>query len=253
LTRTLTTSFSSLWLLTLVACAIVPAVAAEAQQTESDETQATTPQNDKSDDSLLAILGQDVPLRVPVYPKRDSEDKPLPDGADLRDQYILLDDGSVISMADWVLGALNKSDIGRSLSDLERRLFLGEVARNMLQEGRLLGARPGVPLPAPKSLEEPLPDRPVGIFANRLPYLFRSPEIDSVVNGIPRHHGIDLFSDAVGASNSIEISDGTFSLVSKSYAWAIKWQREEWQYRGAQFNMLSAFKAKLKREGRAVE
>jgi hypothetical protein len=229
----------------------MPAFTVEAQQTEDDETQATAPQQDKDDGSLIAILGQDVPLRVPVYPKRDSKDRPLPDGADLRDQYILLDDGSVISMADWVLGALNKSDIDRNLSDLERRLFLGEVARNMLREGRLLGARPGLPIPAPAPLEEELPDRPVGYFGNRLPYLFSSPELETIGNGIQRDYGIHVFNDLIGTSDPAEINGGKTNLIKSEYQRDFERHIAEWQYRGTQLNMLNDFKAKLKREGRS--
>jgi len=67
-------------------------------------------------------------LVVPVYP-RGTDSKILPEGADLRDSYIVLEDGSVLSVADWILGSLNKDKSGIAMTDYENRLFLGQVAR----------------------------------------------------------------------------------------------------------------------------
>lgn len=69
-----------------------------------------------------------APLVVPVYPRFENE-KALKSIEDLRDAYVVLDDGAVISMADWVLGSLNKSETGMGMSDYQTRLFLGQVAR----------------------------------------------------------------------------------------------------------------------------
>ena len=69
-----------------------------------------------------------APLIVPIYPRFDRE-KALKSIEDLRDAYIVMDDGAVVSMADWVLGSLNKSDVGAGMSDYQTRLFLGQVAR----------------------------------------------------------------------------------------------------------------------------
>lgn len=68
------------------------------------------------------------PLTVPVFP-RGHESEELPQGADLRDSYIVLEDGSVLSAADWILGSLNKDKSGIAMTDYENRLFLGQVAR----------------------------------------------------------------------------------------------------------------------------
>ena len=87
------------------------------------------------DDSEEKASQPDGPLVVPIYPRfqQDSEDKArkLPEGADLRDSYIVLEDGSVISVADWILGSLHKNDVGAGMSDYQNRLFLGQVARSM--------------------------------------------------------------------------------------------------------------------------
>lgn len=80
-----------------------------------------------------------TPLVVPIFPRSD-EDKKKPSldseqekpvGTDLRDSYIVMEDGSVISMADWVLGGLSKNSTGVGMSDYQNRLFLGQVARAM--------------------------------------------------------------------------------------------------------------------------
>lgn len=70
----------------------------------------------------------DQPLNVPVYPRFKTEDRPV-DIEGLRDSYIVLEDGAVLSLADWVLGSLDKTDIGIGMSDYQNRLFLGQVAR----------------------------------------------------------------------------------------------------------------------------
>lgn len=69
-----------------------------------------------------------APLVVPIYPRLKPDQVPKTI-EDLKDSYIVLDDGSVVSMADWVLGSLNKSEIGSGMSDYQSRLFLGQVAR----------------------------------------------------------------------------------------------------------------------------
>lgn len=72
------------------------------------------------------------PLSVPVFPRSEKMPKALPEGADLRDSYIQLEDGSVLSVADWILGGLKKDSAGADMSDYETRLFLGQVARAMV-------------------------------------------------------------------------------------------------------------------------
>lgn len=85
-----------------------------------------------SDEELRQPKG---PLVVPIYPmfREDTgeEARKLPEGADFRDSYIVLEDGSVMSVADWILGSLTKNDTGVGMSDYQSRLFLGQVARSM--------------------------------------------------------------------------------------------------------------------------
>ncbi len=51
-------------------------------------------------------------LTVPVFPRKEREETPVYKSGDLRDSYIQLENGSVISMADWILGSLNKDKAG---------------------------------------------------------------------------------------------------------------------------------------------
>jgi|GEM_PF-1473108 len=98
------------------------------------------------------------PLVIPVYP-RGTTTKDAPVSHDLRDSYIVMQDGSVLSVADWLLGSLNKDKLGVGMSDYENRLFLGQVARamvgmdeNMVSNSLVNTAptvsyRPGAPIP----------------------------------------------------------------------------------------------------------
>lgn len=81
-----------------------------------------TPPSTANNSSLKA------PLVVPIYP-RQTEKEALESIEDLKDKYVVLEDGAVVSMADWVLGSLSKSKVGAGMSDYENRLFLGQVAR----------------------------------------------------------------------------------------------------------------------------
>lgn len=97
-----------------------------------------TAQSAESDETVAA-----APLVVPVYPRLnkkkdpsdDSKNQEMPEGADLRDSYIVMEDGSVLSMADWIKGSLTKNQIGAGMSDYDTRLFLGQVARSIAGQG----------------------------------------------------------------------------------------------------------------------
>ncbi len=102
------------------------------------------------------------PLSVPVFPRGTNSEKKLPEGADLRDSYIVLKDGSVLSAADWIIGSLKKDAAGMDMSDYENRLFLGQVARaavgmdENLVNRSLVHATPTLAFkaaPAPKGIE----------------------------------------------------------------------------------------------------
>lgn len=105
---------------TLLVIIVMVSGFADASAEDDSEEQASQPQG---------------PLVVPIYPEFRTDDKEetpkLPEGADLRDSYIVLEDGSVLSVADWILGSLNKNDTGIGMSDYQNRLFLGQVARAM--------------------------------------------------------------------------------------------------------------------------
>ena len=81
--------------------------------------------------ATTGVLPAKGPLIVPVFP-RGSKTGDAPVSTDLRDSYILLEDGSALSVADWILGSLNKDKAGAAMSDYENRLFLGQVARAMV-------------------------------------------------------------------------------------------------------------------------
>lgn len=93
-----------------------------AQQT-SQSTQADQPtQEEKSEQQASDHLV------VPIFPRLKNEDA-IKSVEDLKDAYVVLEDGAVISVADWILGSLDKSKVGAGMSDYENRLFLGQVAR----------------------------------------------------------------------------------------------------------------------------
>jgi hypothetical protein len=77
-------------------------------------------------------------LYVPVYPgmkrKEASVQPDAPLMQSLGNSYILLEDGSALSMADWILAGLDRNQVGADMSDYESRLFLGQVARAMVGE-----------------------------------------------------------------------------------------------------------------------
>lgn len=85
-------------------------------------------QKSEEQSSQDATVTSDDHLIVPIFP-RGQKPKNTEDLSSLKDSYIVMQDGSVLSVADWVLGSLNKSNIRAGMSDYENRLFLGQVAR----------------------------------------------------------------------------------------------------------------------------
>jgi len=108
-----------------------------AQQDGAEQSEPATPTepnnagsgSEEKTDTLKAM--QNGPLVVPVYP-RGIKTKDAPVSTGLRDSYIIMKDGSALSVADWILGSLTKNDTGIDMSDYENRLFLGQVARAMV-------------------------------------------------------------------------------------------------------------------------
>jgi len=104
--------------------------AAEAQPSDLADTAGDPP--DTAPEKQIAQTPQfGGRLVVPVFP-RGTPGVDAPVSNDLRDSYILLEDGSVLSVADWILGSLSKNDTGVGMSDYQNRLFLGQVARAMV-------------------------------------------------------------------------------------------------------------------------
>lgn len=87
---------------------------------QNDTARATTATNQNN-------LGSGN-LVVPIFPRRNKQ-LATEDITSLNDSYIVMEDGSVLTVADWILGSLNKSNIRAGMSDYENRLFLGQVAR----------------------------------------------------------------------------------------------------------------------------
>ncbi len=206
---------------------------------------------------LEQAVETEKPLNVPVYPRGTQSSKPLSAIEDLHDQYILLNDGSVISMADWILGSLRKSDLNREMSDLDRRLFLGEVARNMLREGRITGTRPGILLKPDaqdyakyKEPEAGPPSSGFGFFTDRTPYLLKPPPIPLIDNGILNGPPIGLFNDVSGTSDPAEINGGKIRLLPDEFETFLDFHRQEWQERGTYLNMLERHKKKLAKQNK---
>lgn len=111
----LVASFVLLLVVSLGAWAQADIVAKDKQTSDEKRSRDTTA---STDDHLI----------VPIYPKGLNKQKPE-DITSLKDSYIVMQDGSVLSVADWVLGSLSKSNIRAGMSDYENRLFLGQVAR----------------------------------------------------------------------------------------------------------------------------
>ncbi len=89
---------------------------------------AVTAQQVASEEPATSREEQSDHLVVPVFPRLKKDDA-IKSVEDLKDAYVVLEDGAVVSMADWVLGSLNKSNVGAGMSDYENRMFLGQVAR----------------------------------------------------------------------------------------------------------------------------
>ncbi|WP_374764852.1 hypothetical protein [Yunchengibacter salinarum] len=91
-------------------------------------------------------------LVVPVRPKGRNLPPSLAVGQRLTMSYLVLPDGGVISLADWILAPLSRHDaarpghaggLGVGASAYDRRLFLGAGARAMAGLGDVRGQPPG--------------------------------------------------------------------------------------------------------------
>lgn len=188
---------------------------------------------------LLSVLlangvvaqSQEQPLNVPVFPRFNSKAQPV-DIDSLRDSYIVLEDGAVLSLADWVLGSLSKSETGVGMSDYENRLFLGQVARaavGMKQDLVYRSFKDAGPL---RSYVPHMPSKPLqaaqALLSNFIPAL--SPNWSPRVSGKPE---IGNDQDR-GLYNSIHF-DGQFED-------SLNQTRELFSYQGRLAIMLQEFK-----------
>ena len=91
--------------------------------------QESEPQEEnKQLQSAEKAVEKKAPLTVRIRPLDRLQTEPLTP-EQLRDAPVILEDGTIISFGDWVLGALRRGDVDSTSSDLDQKLFLGKVAR----------------------------------------------------------------------------------------------------------------------------
>jgi len=180
-------------------------------------------------------------LVVPVFPRlgdkkdpSDDSERKLPAGVDLRDSYIIMEDGSVLSAADWIKGSLLKNQAGVGMSDYQNRLFLGQVARAMagLDENQVnhsvVSVGPPVPF-EPKTLSEPM-QMIHGVFR-----MF-----------VPGRDGYEWSPATSGGSFDRRLAtagDAAFQFEGQ-FSGAVQQTAAEFQEYGTMVNMLKAYKKK---------
>ncbi len=213
--------------------------AAHAQDESADEGDsdkvAATPAPGLSGDALV----------VPVFPRLgdkkdpsdDSEPK-LPAGVDLRDSYIIMEDGSVLSTADWIKGSLLKNQTGVGMSDYQNRLFLGQVARAMvgMDENQvnhsIVSVGPPVPF-EPKTISKPL-QMIEGVFR-----MF-----------VPGSGGYEWDPAKSGGSfdRRLATNGGAAFQFEGQFSGAVQQTAAEFQEYGTMMNMLNDYKKKQGRD-----
>lgn len=182
------------------------------------------------------------PLTVPVYP-RGNQETPAGKSTDLRDSYIILEDGSVLTMADWVLGSLNKDKAGIGMSDFENRMFLGQVARaavgmeENLVNRSLVHAKPTLAykaVPAPKGME-------------KVALSLASLVVGAILPGTPE--GYDPAKSGGAFSPTMRTGGGDITTLSDEWLnEAIMHTAGELKQSGTMQIMLSEHKKKLEQE-----
>lgn len=194
-----------------------------------------------AEDSRADVSEASTPLVIPIFPRLrkdpsdDSDEKKLPEGADLRDSYIVMEDGSVLSMADWIKGALTKNDVGAGMSDYDTRLFLGQVARAIAgqNESQVTAdvasvgpVRPFTPGGTPKSKAEEALAGLVGFFLVQMP------------------DGYSAATSGGGFNRRMATEGGAAVLFEEQFLSALQQSAEEFQEAGAMQNMLESYKKK---------
>jgi hypothetical protein len=210
------------FLILLFTLATIAMAQADSQSSEKQEPRVTT---------KLPSSG----LVVPVYP-RFKQPEGAVDITALKDSYIIMDDGSVLSVADWLLGSLNKSEVGAGMSDYQNRLFLGQVARAAVGLDETLvhtSFRDAGPLRPfrPKGLSAPMAATH-GILSMVIPGL--APKWSPAVTGKPTLMSIEQVDYGVGGA----------ILFGEQFSRALFETTEDFIYQGQMLNMLKEYQDK---------
>ena len=167
----------------------------------------------------------DVPaqLVIPVRPLGDAE-QALVNRDILQDSYITLQDGAVLSLREWILGNLNKSDVGVGMDDVQTRLFLGQVARAMTGDTRPMVGRAPVMHQTPQDYA-----RFVGLDLKLAAGPFSS--ADPAVGAIGNSGGY-TFGSALHSHDLMQVSFGTLQLSENPFSTAFDRVASEMRIRG---------------------
>jgi len=219
----------------ILLAALVNGAYAQAEAKPQAETQeAPEPQMTKE-------TFPDGPLVVPVFPRLrekkapsdDSEPK-LPAGDALNGSYIILEDGSMLTMGDWIKGSLTKGQTGAGMSDYQNRLFLGQVARAMAGMDENMVSRSVV------SVGPPVPFKPNTISKpmQMIPGVFRM-----IVPGTDGYEW-DPATSGGGFDRRVATAGGAAVQFEGQFGAALAQTAEEFQETGTMLNMLEAYKKK---------
>jgi hypothetical protein len=189
-----------------------------------------------ADAATAAEAGTDGPLVVPIFPRQDKDKQEpsddsvpgLPAGEALRDSYIVLQDGSVLTTADWILGGLSKTRTGMGMTDYENRLFLGQVARAMAGQQEDLIHRSVVNAGPPRAYR-PGPELPQALQITRA-------VLSMLLPGTPEDYDA---SKAGGGFNPRLRTEGEAAVLFEGqFSQAYFWSNGEFHERGTMMNML---------------
>lgn len=213
--------------------------------TAPSSAQDESAQESASDTQKPVVEGHipGTPLQVPVVPKALMKKPEEIKGEKeffkaLGNSYILLEDGSVLSASDWILGSMRKDSSGILMDDYERRLFLGQVARaavgidETLVHNSITDSGPLVRYDARPTISKPM----------------------QVIEGLYR-----FFVPGRDKNYRPEISGGAFHptmktggtgpfLFERQFNESIMWTAEEFKDHGTFLNMLEDAQKKLEKK-----
>lgn len=188
---------------------------------------------------------KDGPLVVPVFPKMkkkdpsDDSEVALPKGADLRDSYIIMEDGSVLSVGDWIKGSLTKNDTGIGMSDYQNRMFLGQVARAMVGQDETMVNRSVVSVGPIRRYQAPAPiSKPLQALQGLLGMIMPG---DS--------YQWSPATDGGAFSRRVATEGGAAILFEEQFSEAVQQTAADFQETGAMINMLNAYKKAEDKKG----